>query len=421
MRTKSHPLLLATLLTLALCAASQPERAGAAPATRPEPAAWVAVDEAPMRYWRSAQAEVMLRLPRGALVLPLNSQGPWVRVREPGGQEGWLYANHLSSSPPLQATGDLFEPPQGSIILAEAAETARSNRSQTEATTGDCDALWAVLDMRLTPEALEDFLEQGGIGEYAHTQRRSRAEAVRFPSFHADARANAEAERQIGLNLAAMVTRRMAKPTFGNVLQRYVNLVGLAVARFAPGRPPHFRAVVLDLPEPVSFSLPGGVVMVSTGLLAALENEAQLACVLAHETAHAALSHLWAGALATQFYRRGGVVDATGVRTQLFTAMLEDLLQTVVVAGIDQKLEFEADLAAVQMAYNAGYDPQQLPRAIERIEKAGHGESRGGPPREWSALHPPTAQRLERLQRLLVALPGQNGLALGTERFRANR
>ena len=107
-----------------------------------------------------------------------------------------------------------------------------------------------------------------------------------------------------------------------------------------------------------------------------------------------------------------------------FGVMLDDLLATALSKGINRDLEFQADLAAVEMAYRAGYDPQQLPKAIVRIEQAGQagrGHGHQEPPQVWTALHPPTRERLARIQRLLVTLPGHGDLALGTERFRASR
>ena len=160
--------------------------------------------------------------------------------------------------------------------------------------------------------------------------------------------------------------------------------------------------------------------MVSTGLVSALENEAQLALILAHEAAHASLSHVWVRALASQFFRKGGMVDTDGVRSYQFRAMIEDLLVSTLSLGIDPGQEFEADAAAVQMAWRAGYDPQQYPRALALIEAAAQVHARREPPLAWPALHPPTAERLARLSPLLARLP-QYGLALATERFRANR
>lgn len=382
---------------------------------------WIAVDQAPLRYWRSAESEVLLRLARGAEVQALHPNGSWTRVREPGGQEGWIYKGHLSGSPLPPALASLFDPAPASLILAEAAETARSTRSHAQTKIEGCDSLLAVLDMRLTPETLEDFLRQGGIGEFARVTPQSQGAAPHFPALRALAEPGGETERQLGLNMAANVVRRMAQPTFGVALHRYVNLVGLSVARFAPGNPLPFRAVVLDLPEPVSFSLPGGFVMLSTGLLAALENEAQLALILAHEAAHSSLGHLWSKAQASVFFRNGGRIDKEGVQTRAFAHLLGDLLQTALERGIDRNLEFEADLAAVQMAYRAGYDPQQLPRVFALLDQAGRANPRKDQPLVWTALHPPTRERLARIRGLLGLLPVQDGLALATERFRSSR
>lgn len=382
---------------------------------------WIAVDQAPLRFWRSAESEVVLRLPRGAEVRVLHPNGSWTRVREPGGQEGWVYQGHLTATAQPPALASLFDAAPKTMILAEAAETARSTRSQAQVKVEGCESLWAVLDMNLTPAGLDEFLSQGGIGEFSHVKPHSLGGKAIFPTLRAAAPLGGDAQRQLGLNLAASVVRRMASPTFGTALHRYVNLVGLAVARFAPGHPLPFRAVVLELPEPVSFSLPGGLVMVSTGLLAVLENEAQLALILAHETAHASLGHLWARALSSQFFRNGGKVDAEGVRTPLFAALLEDLRQTALVYGLDRNHEFEADVAAVHMAYQAGYDPQQLPRAIGLIEQAGGKTPRKDPPLVWAALHPSTKDRVMRLVALLAKLPVQDGLALATQRYLSSR
>jgi len=388
-----------------------------------ESALWISVDQAPVRVWRSAEAEVVLRLPRGTVVQPLYVQGAWTRLSEPGGQQGWVYQGHLASSPQPPALADIFDAAPKTLILAEAADTARSSRSALPAPVRPLgsEALWSVLDLRLTPDDLDAFLEQGGIGEFARGRQHNLGRRATFPKLHTAAPSGGEAERQVGLNLAARVVPRLAKPAFGNALQRYVNLVGLAVARFAPGNTPHFRAVVLDLPEPVSFSLPGGIVMLSTGLLAALDNEAQLACILAHETAHASLAHLWAKALHSQFFQAGGTVNQAGVHSPLFATMLDDLLATALTQGIDKNQEFAADLAAIEMVYRAGYDPQQMPKAVESIEQAGNIHKRQEPPLVWSALHPPAKERLARMRRLLVTLPGRDSLALGTERFRASR
>lgn len=411
---------LRTLLFLALLALWAAPLAAPAQAAQPG-TLWVAVDEAPLRAAPSAESGVLARLKRGTEVRLVQAQGSWSRIQPQGGQEGWFYQGHLSGEQPPPALGSLFAPLPQSIILAETAETARSTRSHSPARAKGCEELMAALDLHLTPEGLEDFLRQGGIGEYAKVRPQSQRGQASFPPLRAQAPDGGEAERQVGLNLAHRVVRKLAKPTFGVALTRYVNLVGLAVARHAPGHLQSFRVVVLDQAEPVSFSLPGGLAMLSTGLLGALENEAQLALILAHEASHAALGHLWAKALLTPFFRQGGVVDAGGAGTPQFASMLDELHGIILVRGQDRAFEFAADAAAVEMAYRAGYDPKQLPRAIRRIEEAGMKHGANGSLRNWASLHPPTLERVTRVRLLLSLLPQQDGLALATERYQSSR
>jgi hypothetical protein len=385
---------------------------------------WVLTEGAPLRDGQSGEAQVLAMLPRGEQVQVLESggaAGPWLRVRDSHGYEGFMYQGHLSATPPPPALSSLFEPLEKSRIMADMADSARSSRSTGPDKPGRDDTLWALVDMRLTRAQLSEFLKEGGIGEYASTQPFLRGGAPVFPALAPAAPYGGDAERRVGLGLAELVARRMAKPAFGMALQRYVNLVGLAVARYAPGPVPPFRVVVLESPAIAAFHLPGGVVMLTTGLMAALENEAQLALVLAHEIAHASLGHGWAHARGAQFFRDGGVPNVEGMRSPLFKAMLEDMLAYTLKQGIEPGLELDADAAAVQMAWRAGYDPQQWPRVLQLLDEA--DKNAPAPPqgmRSWTALHPPLPRRMEHARPMLARLP-QSGLALAAERFHANR
>jgi len=281
---------------------------------------------------------------------------------------------------------------------------------------------------------VEDFLREGGIGEYARVSPESGGGLPRLPVQKAVTAPGGDAERLLGLNLAVAVVRQVAKPAFVTQLQRYVKLVVLSVARFAPGNAQAYRFVVLDSPAPLSFNLPGGFVMLTSGLLKALDNEAQLACVLAHESAQASLGHVWARAMRSQFFRSGGTMTDAGVQSPLFAQMLSEVLELVLRQGMWQRQngedheglrqEYQADAAAIQMAYRAGYDPLQLAAAIRNVERAAEkseGLPSAGLNADWNELHPPAQRRIEHIQALLALLPMQDGLALGTERFRASR
>ncbi len=412
--------------------AAQPR--GTALGTAPRPplviTLWTATDRTPLRAERSGEAAVLKDLPRGMPVRLIRGEGAWLLILEPGGVQGWAYQGHLEAVPPAPAEIDLFAPLPASLVLAEAADTSRSSRSVQPVRNQDTQALWAVLELPLSRQDLEQFLREGGIGEYARASPQTSGGPPRLPAPRAVTAPGGEAERLLGLNLAVAVARRVAKPAFGMQLQRYVNLVGLSVARFAPGNALAYRFVVLDSPSPQSFSLPGGFIMLTTGLLQALDNEAQLALVLAHESAQASLGHVWAGAKRTQFFRSGGTMTDQGVQSPLFAQMLGEVLELVLRQGLGQyqegqrqegqRQELQADAAAVQMAYRAGYDPLQLAAAIRNVERAAD-KSEAGTGAKWNDLRQPVARRLKHIQSLLMQLPMQDGLALGTERFRANR
>src|SRR6185312_11882515 len=71
----------------------------------------------------------------------------------------------------------------------------------------------------------------------------------------------------------------------------YINRIGkrLAASKHAGDFP--FTFEVINTPEINAFALPGGPMFVNTGLIAAVDNESELAGVLAHEMSHVALRH----------------------------------------------------------------------------------------------------------------------------------
>jgi len=393
---------------------------GLALAAHAWPILWTGTDKTPLRADRSGEAATLKDLTRGTPVRLLRSEGAWMLVEEPGGVKGWAYQGHLETQQPAPAAVDLFAPLPGSIVLAEAADTSRSSRSMQPVRGKDTEALWAVLELSLNRQNLEDFLREGAIGEYSRVAPHNNGGPLRLPQLKPAAAPGADAERLLGLNLAAAVVRKVAKPAFGMQIQRYVNLVGLSVARYAPGNALSYRFVVLDDATPLALNLPGGIVMLSSGLLRSLDNEAQLAAVLAHEAAHASLAHVWARAQATAFFRSGGSMTEEGVKSPLFAQMLEELLAVVLRQGYDQRQEADADAAAVRMAYRAGYDPLQLIAALHNVERAPGGSAAEACAR-WTDLHPTAGMRMGRIQTLLRQLPMQDGLALATLRFQANR
>jgi predicted Zn-dependent protease len=180
-------------------------------------------------------------------------------------------------------------------------------------------------------------------------------------------------------------------------LQRYVNDVGYWVASRSarPDLPWNFG--VIDSPGINAFAAPGGYVVVTLGLYNLLENEAQLAGVLAHEISHVVQKHHLEAlnkVLKREFWTGLAVaaVDDGGDRQNLETLVNSGV--QLYAKGLDREYEYEADLRGVVLAARAGYDPYALLDVLTTIDSINPGSA------ELTVLintHPPTGERLMRL------------------------
>src|SRR5512143_2199131 len=155
-----------------------------------------------------------------------------------------------------------------------------------------------------------------------------------------------------------------------NELQKYVNLVGRWVANQSerPDLAWHFG--VIDSDDVNAFAAPGGYIFVTKGLYRLLDNEAQLAGVLAHEIAHVVRKHHY------KVIRQQKAVDF-GSRLLAGKAggdnpLVQRLIGSgaeVVARGLDKSAEYEADRMGVVLAARAGYDQYAL---VEVLQEMGH-------------------------------------------------
>ena len=74
-------------------------------------------------------------------------------------------------------------------------------------------------------------------------------------------------------------------------LQAYITRIGRSLVTSAKRDPDDFTFTVIDSPDINAFATPGGYVYMNRGLLAYLDNEAELAGVLSHEIAHITANH----------------------------------------------------------------------------------------------------------------------------------
>ena len=155
-------------------------------------------------------------------------------------------------------------------------------------------------------------------------------------------------------------------------LVRYVSQVGDSlVPAWVDPNELGFNFTAIDDPSLNAFALPDGSVVVHTGLLAILENEAQLATVLGHEIAHATHRHGYRGYKnqnKMKWLQLGAIAGgiAVGAATDkgwagALAGLGAGLTVSAMVNGHGRKLEDEADRIGLNYMVDAGYDPFQAP------------------------------------------------------------
>lgn len=183
----------------------------------------------------------------------------------------------------------------------------------------------------------------------------------------------------------------------------------------------HFSLIESD--EMNAFAAPGGFVFITTGLYKSLENEEQLAAVLAHEIAHVNLQH---GLRAikksnlTQAFTIIGTEAAKHSDNQdvqqlggVFGDSIDDIVNQLLVAGYSKSYEYAADEEALRISYAAGYNPDGLEEFLSSLQLTSKDEEKMG----LYNTHPPAKKRIKRIDKYLE----ETGLVGNTEEVRSQR
>lgn len=225
-------------------------------------------------------------------------------------------------------------------------------------------------------------------------------------------------ERAIGESLALEGLQRFGIPVKNEALQKYVNLVGNGVAANSKRSTIPYQFAVLDSPVQNAFAVPGGVIFVSRALVSILDDEAELAAVLAHEVGHVSAKHALKSTQRAQLLQGVGTITAASVggdKGKKFASAIGDMQAVLFDKGLDKEMEFEADQAAMETTYRTGYDPSAMIRVLEKLQKleASSTDQKGS----WFSTHPPLAERIARLQAQLRKYPDYSSFASVRDRF----
>src|SRR5215813_2422095 len=168
-----------------------------------------------------------------------------------------------------------------------------------------------------------------------------------------------EKEIALGRQLAAQVDRQ-AKLFNDPVVTEYVNRVEQNIVRNSDAKVP-FTIKIIQSDEVNAFALPGGFLFVYTGLILAADQEAELAGVLAHETAHVAARHGAETASKEQATNLASIpliflggAAGVGARQAAGLAIPLSFLK------FTRSQEAEADFLGTQYMYKTGYDPSSM-------------------------------------------------------------
>jgi predicted Zn-dependent protease len=177
---------------------------------------------------------------------------------------------------------------------------------------------------------------------------------------------------RLGHELAAEI-RKQSTVVNDPTLTAYVNAIGkrLAATREARESGFTFTFEVVANPQINAHALPGGPMFINTGLLKAVDNEAQLAGAMAHEMSHVILRHGTSQASKVDLIQlplalAGQMTDNGSLKGQLAQLGI-DLGANSVLLKFSRTNESQADLMGAHLMAEAGYNPVQLAKFFGKL------------------------------------------------------
>jgi hypothetical protein len=179
----------------------------------------------------------------------------------------------------------------------------------------------------------------------------------------------------------------------------YLERLGERLVDAAPSELNHdafeYSFTPVNLKDINAFALPGGPMFVNRGMIEAADGEGEVAGVMAHELAHVLLRHGTANATKAQGFQIGALAGAIagavigGGWGEAISRGSQFGLGTWLMK-YSRDYEKQADLLGAQIMARAGYDPRELARMFETIQKQG-----GGSPPQWLSSHPNPGNRTQ--------------------------
>ncbi|UCD06189.1 MAG: M48 family metalloprotease [candidate division WOR-3 bacterium] len=188
-------------------------------------------------------------------------------------------------------------------------------------------------------------------------------------------------------------------------VQNYVSKVGRKVAKVCDRKDVTYSFKVLDNEEINAFACPGGFIYIYKGLMKQMDNEAQLAAVLAHEVGHVVARHSIKRLQAIYGYSIVMEV-ALGEKMGQTARQMVDAAAGVILLGYGRENEYESDEYGILYAKKAGYNPKGMVQVFEKFK-----QMEGRRPSTFEKLlmsHPPASDRINNGNKEIQKIGGTN-------------
>jgi predicted Zn-dependent protease len=238
-----------------------------------------------------------------------------------------------------------------------------------------CLAGCASLLSGFSPSSLLDTVVGAAAGDQSSVNKLQGLQKVGESLSKAAEEINPEQEYYIGRAVAATVLQTY-KPWNTPRANDYLTILGrsLSLASVLPETFSGYHFLVMDSDEINAFGAPSGFILVSRGLLRLATTEDEVAAILAHEIGHVSLKHglgaisnaRWTEAALELGKYAASTSDSAILRnlTSSFGNVIGDIVKTMITSGYSQDLERQADLEAVRILHETGYDPMALVRVL---------------------------------------------------------
>lgn len=176
-------------------------------------------------------------------------------------------------------------------------------------------------------------------------------------------------ELALGEQAAAEIAKEMIILPKSDPLAQYVDRIGQRLAVVSDRKNLFYRFHVVDDSTINAFALPGGYIYIYRGLLAHMNNEAELAAVLGHEIGHVTARHSVQQYSKAQAYQLGVAITSIFVPIPQGSTMLTDMLAMAVIQGYGRDAELQSDELSLEYLSRAGYNAKATIGVLETLKR----------------------------------------------------